>query len=974
MADPIWQTYYELGTYSPETVIDTMLVATPIPPAVGMTYSISAGIIPEGLILTTEGRLIGTLAGTTDNQYVFTVTATDNLGNFSWRSFVLNLVVVPQQPTWNTPSGSIGNFLANTLSEFQFSASAVLPATSVRYALLSGSLPNGFTLTNTGLLYGTSDYVAKETTYNFAIRVTDNLNNIRDRFFSLTISGTASPTFNTPSGSILNTIDSVWVYLPISYTNPITTNEVVISLKEGALPPGLEINDKGIIRGYPSQPTELVTYPTVTTSVTETNSNNNILTCLSTLNFSIGRQVVFSGTTFGGLDEGYTYYIKTIESSTTFTISATQNGDTVILSNATGFMNTILPSVTAGQPTIRTYYFVLGLQSINGNDSKSYSITVVNQNTPVSQNGPGYPPNTRIPVIFNTQPPSYHIPPTDPYYGYYLPVTNSTAPVDIGTYLSGNYFAFKVIGYDFDGNNIKYSFSNLPLGLTGNVNTGWIYGTPILNVKTLNVYDFSVAVYKENNTSITSTYFNFSMKVSNDVSGVVTWTSPNDLGKINNGTLSTLYVRATSDVDLSYRIVSGQLPPNLTMLDNGEITGYVAFQPADYLLNQGDEVTFNFTVQAYSKDYPAVSSTMTFTTTVVEEFAEPTDTLYIKCTPSVEDRLKIQSLLTDNKLIPTNMLYRSNDINFGKATSVIYEHAYGIYASQLPQYIEAVTKNHYWRNITLGELRTAEAKNEAGEVIYEVVYSLVIDNLIKPTYEVVNSTFLVTGQTYTIVYPGTTDFTKVGAANSKAGTVFVATGTTSGDGTASLVTNTTSISSEIYWPRPIDLFLGPWYTSSTSIFTSYVELQNQLYYTSLTPGYARTLYPNSLPNMRNRVGEVLGQDYNSRLLPLWMTSQQQNGSTTGYIPAWVICYTKPGFSETIKNNIDTLWPYKLNEINFKIDRFSVDKSMTYNFNNTFTPPAWTSLPSADPVPTPIDSKDFYVLFPRQTILPDNTQY
>ena len=105
-----------------------------------------------------------------------------------------------------------------------------------------------------------------------------------------------------------------------------------------------------------------------------------------------------------------------------------------------------------------------------------------------------------------------------------------------------------------------------------------------------------------------------------------------------------------------------------------------------------------------------------------------------------------------------------------------------------------------------------------------------------------------------------------------------------------------------------------------------------------------------------------------------MTSQQADGNTLGYTQAWVICYTKPGKSVLVKENIQTNWPYTLNQINFEIDRFSVDKSATYDYDNNLNPPAWTGLPSASPVPNPLDSKDFYVLFPRQTILPDRTQY
>jgi hypothetical protein len=306
-------------------------------------------------------------------------------------------------------------------------------------------------------------------------------------------------------------------------------------------------------------------------------------------------------------------------------------------------------------------------------------------------------------------------------------------------------------------------------------------------------------------------------------------------------------------------------------------------------------------------------------------------------------------LLTSTTIIPTTDLYRAEDSNIGKASNIKNEHAYCIYASDFDEYVAAIIKNHYWRNITLGELKTAVAKNSAGTVVYEVVYSEIQDNLINP--------------------------------------------------------KGVSINEDIVWPRKIPLFLGPWYTSETDIYTSAIgasagqKLQNETlaeeeliasennenisteegqpsYYTSLTPGFAQPLHPNSLVNMRSRVGQNLGQEYDFRLLPDWMTSQQANGSTLGYTPAWVIAYCKPGTSAQIKTNIETLWldplgnPYTLNEINFELDRITVDKSITYDYDNNVTPPAWTGLPSATPTPNPKDSKDFHVLFPRHTILPD----
>lgn len=823
------------------------------------------------------------------------------------------------QPVWNTPAGSLGSYPALLSMTYQLSASAVTPATTIVYTLLSGSLPSGLSMTNTGLISGTPSLVTTDTTTTFAVRATDNLQNIRDITFSITVSGSAIPQFTTPNGSLLSTQDSLWISIPVTYSNPSTSNPIIVQVKEGALPPGLEIDALGNIRGYAKPPVVTLTTPSVVTSASTTTSSNNLITVASTVGFTVGRPVIFSGTTFGDVNSGQQYYIKTIPSSTTFSISITQNGSEMLLTDGSGSMNVTLPAVSTGTPTIRTYSFTLELTSPLGGDTGFYSITVINQNTPTSQGGPGKLPNTRLPVILNTRPLTYNLTNSDPYYGYYiLPPVAPSQSAFMGNFQSGEYFAFKIIGNDFDGNPIGYNYSGLPSGLTGNPTTGWITGTPTLSSDSISSYNFSVGVYKTDSPSYASPFFNFTYNLQKGITGDIVWLSDSNLGEIFNGTISTLLVKAVSDVTLNYRITSGSLPPNLILLSNGEITGRVADQPTSTYLDQGATTEFTFNVQAYSDEFTVVSSSKTFTLTVLQEFSQPTDILYIEATPSINDRQILDTLLNDDALIPTDSLYRANDQYFGKATSVVYEHAYGIYASDIQEYLVAVTRNHYWRNITLGELKTAVAKNAAGEIIYEVVYSEVIDNLVNPSG--------------------------------------------------------ISIQQEISWPRLIDLNLGPWYTSITDIYTSYDKDLSPGYYTSRTPGYAKILYPNSLYNMRNRVGQVVGQVYDSTLLPLWMTSQQTNGSTLGYTQAWVICYTKPGLADAIKTNIETNWPYTLNQINFNIDRFSVDKSATYNYDNLTDPPSWEDLPSATPTPDPLNSKDFYVLFPRQTILPNESQY
>jgi hypothetical protein len=61
---------------------------------------------------------------------------------------------------------------------------------------------------------------------------------------------------------------------------------------------------------------------------------------------------------------------------------------------------------------------------------------------------------------------------------------------------------------------------------------------------------------------------------------------------------------------------------------------------------------------------------------------------------------------------------------------VIYWHAYGLTADTYEAYISSLSINHYLKNLTLGQIETARALDSDGNVIYEVVYSRIIDNLV----------------------------------------------------------------------------------------------------------------------------------------------------------------------------------------------------------------------------------------------------
>jgi hypothetical protein len=150
------------------------------------------------------------------------------------------------------------------------------------------------------------------------------------------------------------------------------------------------------------------------------------------------------------------------------------------------------------------------------------------------------------------------------------------------------------------------------------------------------------------------------------------------------------------------------------------------------------------------------------------------------------------------------------------------------------------------------------------------------------------------------------------------------------------------------------------------------------------------VYPNSLQNMRDQVIDTVGQI--SPALPLWMTSKQSDGRVLGFTPAWIIAYVNPGESGRIAYNIRARFGSQLNLIDFKVDRYEIDRGQTYNwlpYEDSSSPGKWIPYPPAattfdqdttlfdggsvtfiTPADrwTGTDEFDKYLVFPRTNIL------
>ena len=85
------------------------------------------------------------------------------------------------------------------------------------------------------------------------------------------------------------------------------------------------------IQDYPAVP--------LIQTITATSAVDNMMTCTSTAELYLNQPVQFAGTVIGGVAINTTYFIKEIPTATTFSISATSGGATLVLTTVTGSMS-----------------------------------------------------------------------------------------------------------------------------------------------------------------------------------------------------------------------------------------------------------------------------------------------------------------------------------------------------------------------------------------------------------------------------------------------------------------------------------------------------------------------------------------------------------------------------------------------------------------------------------------------------------
>ena len=92
-----------------------------------------------------------------------------------------------ESPIWQTPSGSLGNIFDKSLDNVSITLLASDPeGKNIYYSLIEGSLPPGLSLSNSGIISGSTSSVLSDTLYNFTVQASDG-SSIFNRAFSLTV-------------------------------------------------------------------------------------------------------------------------------------------------------------------------------------------------------------------------------------------------------------------------------------------------------------------------------------------------------------------------------------------------------------------------------------------------------------------------------------------------------------------------------------------------------------------------------------------------------------------------------------------------------------------------------------------------------------------------------------------------------------------------------------------------------------------
>jgi hypothetical protein len=465
------------------------------------------------------------------------------------------------------------------------------------------------------------------------------------------------------------------------------------------------------------------------------------------------------------------------------------------------------------------------------------------------------------------------------------------------------------------------SLSALPTGLNFDTQTAEVYGTVPYQPAITKEFKFTITAYRiSDKGEYARTPRVFSVKIFGEIESFINWVTPSDLGTANANFVSTLKVEAVSTITTStilYSVISGRLPPGLTLNLDGEIVGKINQYPTaqrggltyfDLSWNPDHNITtpttfdggvtsfdheYEFTVEAQDQlVYSATTRTFKINVETPNQlvFSSIVAKPYLK----LEHRSMWQDFINDTTVFTPGSIYRPNDINFGLQTKLSMMIYAGIETTDAAKYISAMGLNHKRKRFNFGNVKKATAvipgtRNQ----VYEVIYVEMIDPL-EPNGKRLPNKITYSPKNNSITTDRTDDFYQSGYVKPNA--TKEARMRQDGLNTGRLDPLLLTIDAEGY-------------DSGKELVESY--------------------FPNSITNWRERLKywqDDLGNGFarERNYLPLWMRSIQPGGNQElDFQLAVPLCYCKVGTADDILLNIKfSGFDFKL--LDYTVDRYTID--------------------------------------------------
>ena len=893
-------------------------------------YSFISGTLPGGMYVTRTGELRGipTVLSSVNQTATstFTIRATNPEGKVADRSFylVVNNINGPQilpRPDF------IGAWFDGNLLDYTFASVNDNPDAKQTWNIIQGTIPPGTTFTSDGRLFGYVDIIAAnsadigfEAAPNDAV-LYDTFPVSTDKYFNFTVQVTDDLKIDTLNVRVL--IVSKGNYTADNNITLINNTFIKVDADDKYRPIILnEIQSLPILVAGSKFAYRFVAYDPEEEDVS----------------WEID-EIAFSG--MDDLDAALNQTITGVGLYGPYTLNAIPFDASRITVAVNDILYTAFTHYTTATNQLTISSASLNLLSATCSFNTA-TITFATQ--PVAP----FPVGAKVTVLGVSGETSYNgtftvITCTTNSLTYSLPtapngnITGATVKLAAPTALDTIFVQFISTTTGFDSILFDQGSSGLPSGLVINAGTGWVIGTLPDQVEDFKSYSFTVRAYRSLFPLQASDATRFTITTKRTLNEEIVWTTPFDLGVIENGAVSELEVAAynTLGKPLVYQVIYApfrKIPQGLKFLPSGRLIGRTTFR---YFALDGQAAWLNITstqglVVGMTIQGVGVASGCKLKVIVDENTIEVSPAIYVSqgtilvfSNDTVQKAVSTISNAVSTVIDGTRTTFDQQCGFTVKATSIDgsitsinsftvkvrprnlspYEN---VYLKALPSYSQRLSWENISKNETIFPPELIYRPDDSYFGIQRGLKSLFVSGLNPNTAE--NFVSAIERNHYL----KSINFGEIKTARA-----------VNSDGTVGYELIYVDLVDNQSFNTP-----GPPLEIQLAISNSFL-FNDQSY---------NVIYPNSFPNMQKRLENGIGYS-NKSTLPRWMSSVQEDGRVLGLVRCVILAYTIPGASKLIAYRLQNSG-FDINTIPFTADRYQWDNYLSKFYNtatNSFDP-------------------------------------